>query len=339
MTTDHSSIPLGAHPLYGRNVLVTGGTGSFGQAFVREALQQGARRVVVFSRDELKQALMAQALSDPRLRWFIGDVRDRPRLDQAMRDVQVVVHAAAMKRIETCEANPDEAVSVNVGGTRNVALAAIAAGVEKAVFLSTDKAPAPATLYGATKLCAERLWVQSNVYAAGTHTRLSCTRYGNVLASRGSVVGLWREQVAAGVPVTITDERMSRYWMQLAEAVQLVVLALEQMRGGELFVPKVPSSSVLDLARAVVEQNGQPYAPGHVVTGLRPGERMHETLISPEESRTTFDAGTHYVIEPEARTWEVLPPLPWPLVADGFTYRSDTNAQQATVDELRRLIA
>jgi len=325
-------------PLADRNLLVTGGTGSFGHAFIRRALDDGAKRVVCFSRDELKQATMRAVFGDdPRLRFFIGDVRDRIRLRIAMQGVQDVIHAAAMKRIEVCEAEPYETVATNILGTQNVAQVAIDSGVERAVFLSTDKAPAAHTLYGMSKAVAERVWVQSNVYAAGSPTKLSCTRYGNVLGSRGSVLDLWRKQFAAGVPLTITDVRATRFWMSIGQAVDLVCRALADMQGGEIFVPKVPSAPILDLARAVVEGPGT-YAPGHIETGLRPGERLHETLISEDEAAQTIDRGDVFVIEPQAPVWR--PPIPYGTVIRPMAaYRSDTNPKQCSVEQLRRLIA
>ncbi len=323
--------------LAGRNVFITGGTGSFGRAFVAYALDAGASRVVAFSRDELKQAQLAATLPDPRLRCLVGDVRDRPRLDQAMRGCDFVIHAAAMKRIEVCEGEPGEAIHTNILGTQNVALAAIHAGVSKAVFLSTDKAPAAHTLYGMTKAVAERVWIQSNVFAAGTPTRLSATRYGNVLGSRGSVLDLWRSQRDAQQPLTITDEKATRFWMTLAEAVELVCAALMEMQGGEIFVPQVPSAPILDLARAVVETSG-PYAPGHTCTGLKPGERLHETLISEDEAGHTVDRNGRFVILPQGATWRDEGRYT-PTHGIGTAYRSDTNPARYTVEGLRRLIA
>lgn len=324
--------------LTNRRLFVTGGTGSFGQAFVRRALADGAARVVVFSRDELKQATLLAEVTDSRLRCFVGDVRDRARVALALRGCDTVVHAAAMKRIETCEADPTEAQQTNIGGSINVALAAIDAGVERAVLLSTDKAPAAHTLYGMTKAVAERIWVQSNTYAAGRTpcTKLACTRYGNVLGSRGSVLARWRQEKAAGQPLTLTDVRATRFWMTLTMAVDLVVAALGEMQGGEIFVPRVPSAAVLDLARAVAETDGV-YAPGHVEVGLRPGERLHETLISEDEMRHTTVREGRYVIQPEAVVWRTPRPLGPP--AGCTAYRSDTNPDQWTVEELRRLIA
>lgn len=329
--------------LAGRSVFLTGGSGSFGTAFAKRALADGARRVVIFSRDELKQAQMGAALHDDRLRFFLGDVRDAHRVTQAMQGVDTVIHAAAMKRIDACEADPDEAVKTNILGTMHVAHAAIVNGVSRAVFLSTDKAPAPHTLYGATKLCAERLWIQSNVYAAGSPTKLSATRYGNVIGSRGSVLATWREQVRQGQPLTVTSETATRFWMTMQDAVGLVVTALGEMVSGEVFIPKIGSAPILALARAVAEQGGQVYAPGHIVTGLRPGERLHETLLSGDESRTTEDRGTFYIVHPESATWRA-PRVGPPLYGEnrppeGWSYRSDMNERQLSVDTLREMIA
>jgi UDP-N-acetylglucosamine 4,6-dehydratase len=312
--------------------LITGGTGSFGQAFTRHLLTTDVARVAILSRDEAKQAAMRQAFGDdPRLRFFIGDVRDAVRVMDACRGVDVVVHAAATKRVETCEENPNEAVATNVLGTMHLARACIERGVGRAVFLSTDKAASPNTLYGATKQVAERLWLGANIYAAGAGTRFACTRYGNVLGSTGSVVPLWRGQVARGEPITITDAGMSRFWMRMADAVALVRLALAHMQGGEVFIPKVGRAWITDLAEAI--------APGHPVTvvGLRPGEKIHETLITEDESRAARDAGTHYVIEPELVTWgqRTASRLPW--VGPGFVYRSD-RGEMLTVDQLKGMV-
>lgn len=323
------------------NILLTGGSGSFGRAFVRTALDYGARRIVIFSRDELKQAQMRADFAEDadRLRFFVGDIRDRARVDWAMRGCDTVIHAAAMKRIETCEADPAEAVATNILGTQNVALAAIKAGVRHAIFLSTDKAPVPHTLYGMTKAVAERLWIQSNVFAAGTPTRLSATRYGNVVGSRGSVLDLWRSQFANGEPLTITSEDATRFWMPLSAAVNLVLLANAEMTGGEIFVPILGSAPILDLARAVAMPTGAIYAPGHTVTGLRPGERLHETLISEDEARHTIERAGHYVIRPENPTIWGDTPIPGTTVPAGFSYRSDTNELRLTAADLRRMIS
>lgn len=326
-----------ADPLDNRNVLVTGGTGAFGRAFVQYALDQGARRVIVFSRGESAQAAMRAAFhEDDRLRFFIGDVRDLPRLRDAMRDVEICVHAAALKRVEACEQDPSEAVATNIVGTQNVARAAIECGVARAIFLSTDKAANPATLYGVTKLAAERLWIGSNIYAAGTGTRLSATRYGNVLGSTGSILPLWRHQFERGEPLVLTDAAATRFWMPMRDAVALVTLALHTMRGGEVFVPRLGAAPILDLARAVVERAG-PYAAGHVEIGLRGSEKLHEELVTREEARRTFMFPTHYVIEPVARLWGAATPPSAPLVPPRFQYRSN-HAEPLTVADLRDMI-
>lgn len=318
--------------LWGRSILVTGGTGTFGQAFVRQALTSGAARVVVFSRDELKQSLMAAALADGRVRYMIGSVTDRDRVRRAMRGCDTVIHAAAMKQIPACEAHPCECVATNIGGTQTVALACIDEGVSRGIYLSTDKASEPNTHYGACKLAGERLWTQGNVYAAGRPTRLVATRYGNVLDSRGSVIPVWRAYAERGEPLPITDPLMTRFWMTIAHAVRLVCLALRYGRGGEVFVPRIPSALVTTLARAVA-----PDAPWEEI-GIRRGEKLHESLISEHEARHTYDCGDHYRIEPE-RTWEHLPPLHYPLVPSGWSYRSDTNPARIDTDGLRALIA
>ena len=320
--------------LAGKSVLITGGTGTFGNAFARKALADGAARVVVFSRSESKQAQMAAELNDPRMRYFIGDVRDGRRVSEAVRGCDYVVHAAALKRVEVCENEPREAIATNVVGTDNVARACVERGVARCVFLSTDKAAAPETVYGHTKAVAERLWIRSNVYAAGTGTRFSATRYGNVLGSTGSVLTTWRAQYAANRPLTLTDERCTRFWMTLEQAVDLVCLALREMRGGEVFVPVIGGAPILDLARAVVETNGT-YGPGHVCMGLRESEKLHETLVSDEEARHTYSHGSHLIIEPTTRTWgEQGTPNGEPLAAG---YHSHTGPR-LTVQQLRGMI-
>jgi UDP-N-acetylglucosamine 4,6-dehydratase len=313
-------------------VLVTGGTGSFGRRFVATVLEQHRpKKVIVFSRDELKQSEMQRAFTSPLIRYFIGDVRDVERLHRAMRGVDVVVHAAAMKQVPACEYNPFEAVKTNVIGGANVIEAAIDAGVGRVLAISTDKAANPVNLYGATKLCAEKLFVQGNAYAGGSGTRFSCARYGNVVGSRGSVVPLFVEQRESG-RVTVTDRRMTRFWMTLQQGVDFVLHCLERMHGGEVFVPKIPSMRILDLVTAI--------APGCEVryTGIRPGEKMHEVLVSEDEAHHTVDCGGLFVIKPlhpwwRADNWIEGQPLP-----DGFRYTSDTNDRWLSVDELRGLI-
>jgi UDP-N-acetylglucosamine 4,6-dehydratase len=324
-------MPLNA--IEGRTLLVTGGTGSFGKHFIQAALAQwNPAAVRVFSRDELKQHDMAREIDDERLRFFIGDVRDLDRLRRAMQGADIVIHAAALKHVPACEYNPFEAIKTNILGTQNVAEAAIDSGVEKAVALSTDKAVGPANLYGATKLCAEKLFVQANVYAGRRETRLSCVRYGNVVGSRGSVIPLFQDQAVQGM-LTITDERMTRFWISLDQAVLLVANSLEWMRGGEVFIPRIPSMKVVDLAKAIA-----PEAPIQV-TGIRPGEKLHESLLTAEESRHSTDHGDHFQIEPEHPFWDARRGITGAAVPEGFVYSSDTNDQWLDVAALQRLIA
>jgi UDP-N-acetylglucosamine 4,6-dehydratase len=314
------------------SVLVTGGTGSFGNRFAEILLaRHHPRRLVIFSRDELKQSEMrARFDGDPRLRFFIGDVRDRERLVRAMHGVDTVVHAAALKQIPACEYNPFEAIQTNIMGGKNVIDAAIDSGVKRVVALSTDKAVNPVNLYGATKLCMEKLFVDGNAYGFSRGTRLACVRYGNVVGSRGSVIPLFKSQREAGV-VTVTDPKMTRFWITLDQGVELVVRGLDRMRGGEIFVPKIPSMRVMDLAEAV--------APGCRVefTGIRPGEKLHEVLISDDESRQAVELPDMFVIEPILPSWGYQAwgegqPLP-----GGYRYASDTNPHVLNPDEMRSL--
>lgn len=324
-TEDSSSVRSAVSPLFGKAVLVTGGTGAFGNAFVRYALNHGARKVVVLSRGEAKQAEMQSAIGDTRLRMVVGDVRDATRVMDACRGIDIVIHAAALKRVEVCERDPNEAILTNIQGSINVARACIERGVRKAIILSTDKAAAPNTLYGSTKLVAERLWVQTNaVYAAGTKTRFAATRYGNVWASTGSVVSLWKSQADSG-RITVTDPTMTRFWMKLDEAVDLVVLALREMNGGEVFIPKLRAARMDAVAEAV--------APGcrHSISGIRAGEKLHEQLITDDELPTAYDCGTHYVLSSEELSGRKK-------VAATFTYSSDT-APRIPVSELREMAA
>ncbi len=316
----------------GRTILVTGGTGSFGQHFTHTALSKwNPRAIRIFSRDELKQTEMERRFGDPRLRFFVGDVRDRDRLRRAVEGVDVVIHAAALKHVPVCEYNPFEAIKTNILGTQNVAEVCLDAGIPQALALSTDKAVSPVNLYGATKLCAEKLFVQSNVYAGKHDTRLACVRYGNVVGSRGSVIPLFRTQAASG-ELTVTDERMTRFWITLDQAVQFVADCYVAMSGGEVFVPKIPSTRVLDLAEAI--------APGMPIryTGIRPGEKLHESLITSEEARHTFDRGWCYVVEPEHAFWATRGATDGSPVAPDFVYSSDHNTQWLDIAELRQLL-
>jgi len=318
-----------------KKILVTGGTGSFGKRFVEVMLKEyHPARLIVYSRDELKQHEMRMAgYNHPNLRYFIGDVRDLPRLRRAFNGVDIVVHAAALKQVPACEYNPMEAIKTNILGSSNVVDAALDAGVKKVLALSTDKAVNPVNLYGATKLAAEKLLVQSNAYAGGMTTRFSCVRYGNVVGSRGSVVPLFIKQRETGT-VTLTDERMTRFWISLDQGVRFVIRCIEQMQGGEVFVPKIPSMKMTDLAEAV--------APGAEVNviGIRPGEKLHEVLISEDESRTTVELEDMYVVQPAAALWfghywsEIGKPL-----QDGYHYASDNNTEWLTLDDIQKMVA
>ena len=316
------------------NVLVTGGTGSFGQKFAEVVLaEHQPRKLIVYSRDEWKQHVMrVSGFDHPSMRFFIGDVRDRDRLRRAMQDVDIVIHAAALKQVPTCEYNPIEAVATNINGACNVIDAALDTNVKRILALSTDKATAPLNIYGATKLVAEKLFVHANNYNRDPASHFSCVRYGNVLGSRGSVLPLFAEQKTNG-SVNITDRRMTRFWMTLEQGVRFVISCIEQMRGGEVFIPKLPSMRVEDLARAV--------APGARIEyiGIRPGEKLHESLISAEESRSAVDAGDRYVMLPAdqprvAREWlRVGVSLP-----EGASYSSDSNERWLTPEEMLELI-
>jgi len=319
--------------LEGSSIFVTGGTGSFGKAFLRYVLDnEDPKRVVVFSRDELKQhEVRRQFDDDPRLRWFIGDIRDRPRLERAMHGVDYVVHAAALKQVDTAEYNPFEYVQTNVNGSQNVIEAAIDQGVKKVVALSTDKASSPINLYGATKLCSDRMFVSANHYAAHHVTRFSVVRYGNVMGSRGSVIPVFRDLAAQGKSLPITDKRMTRFWITLPQAVQFVVDSFDLMAGGELYIPRIPSMKVVDLAEAVA-----PGAPTHEI-GIRPGEKLHEEMIAPDDSRRTLRLGDRYVIMPYVAGWGYEPPADGKPVEDGWAYRSDNNDLWLSVEELRDL--
>ena len=282
-----------------QSVLVTGGTGSFGKKFVEIMLRDfQPKRLVIFSRDELKQHEMkASGFNHPSLRYFIGDVRDPGRLDRALAGVTVVVHAAALKQVPACEYNPFEAIQTNIMGGRNVIDASINQGVKRILALSTDKAVNPINLYGATKLCAEKMFVQANAYSGARDTRFSCARYGNVVGSRGSVIPMFLEQKRRG-KLTITDPRMTRFWITLEQGVKFVIRCIEQMHGGEIFVPKIPSMRLTDLAQAV--------APGCEIEyiGIRAGEKLHEALVSEDEARNTVETDEMYVIQPSHPWWQ-----------------------------------
>jgi UDP-N-acetylglucosamine 4,6-dehydratase len=320
--------------LQGKTILITGGTGSFGAAFSETLLARHHPQAIrVFSRDELKQSELRQRLADDeRLRFLIGDVRDLPRLSRAMRGVDVVIHAAALKQVPVCEYNPFEAVQTNVVGAENVVAAAIDNDVPITLALSSDKAVNPVNLYGATKLCAEKIFTQGNAYAGGSAARFGIVRYGNVLGSRGSVIPLFKAQALTGV-VTITDERMTRFWITLRQAVEFVIDALGRIAGGEVFVPRIPSMRLADIAGALA-----PDAERRTI-GIRPGEKLHEVLVTEDESRHALAVDDSYVILPEYASWplpeiENARPLP-----PGFRYSSDLNDRWLTTEELQEMVA
>ncbi|GAA0438405.1 UDP-N-acetylglucosamine 4,6-dehydratase (inverting) [Actinoplanes capillaceus] len=319
----------------GSSILVTGSTGSFGKEFLRYALTHlDPHRIVVFSRDELKQYEVRQMFGDdPRLRFFIGDIRDERRLARAMHGIDYVVHAAALKQVDTAEYNPSEFVATNINGTQNVIDAAINAEVRKIVALSTDKASSPINLYGATKLAADKIVIAGNHYAATHPTRLSVVRYGNVMGSRGSVVPFFRRLAAEGKSLPITDKRMTRFWITLDQAVRFVVDSFDVMQGGELYVPRIPSMRIMDLVEAVA-----PGAPTHEM-GMRPGEKLHEEMIAADDSRRTLRFKDRYVVQPVVASWGYQTPEGGEEVADGFNYRSDNNDLWLSVDEMRDLLA
>jgi len=315
-------------------ILLTGGTGSFGQAFTEIMLRKYKPKVLrIFSRDELKQYDMMKRFNDhPALRFFIGDVRDRERLLRAMDGVDIVVHAAAMKQVPTCEYNPFEAVRTNIFGAENIIEVALEHNVEKVIAISSDKAVAPLNLYGATKLCMEKLFIASNAYV-GTRrrTRMSCARYGNVAGSRGSVIPLFKEQKKTGM-LTITDERMTRFWITLEQGVEFVIRCLDMMHGGEVFIPKIPSLKIVDLARTVSPECKIDYI------GVRPGEKLHESLITRDEARHTLEFDDYFIIEPQEPQWAYAKWKGGKATPDGFRYASDTNDRWLTKKEMEEMI-
>ena len=316
-------------------VLVTGGTGSFGRKFTDIMLREiQPKKLIVFSRDELKQHEMRQVWddrgSDSRIRYFVGDIRDRDRLYRAMRGVDVVVHAAAMKQVPACEYNPFEAVQTNIHGAQNIIDAAIDTGVKRILALSTDKAVNPVNLYGATKLVAEKLFVDGNSYAGASETRFACVRYGNVVGSRGSVIPLFLEQRKTGA-VTVTDPQMTRFWITLEQGVRFVIRSIEQMSGGEIFVPKIPSMRITDLVSAIAPDCRLQ------IIGIRPGEKLHEALLSEHEASHTLELDDMYIVQPEFGWWT---PGRWPdarALNPAFRYTSDGNTAWLSLPDLCRM--
>lgn len=316
--------------LENKTVLVTGGTGSFGKKFVKQALKLNVKKIIIFSRDELKQYEMRQQFHDERIRFFIGDVRDKDRLVRAFEGVDIVVHAAAMKHVDACEYNPFEAIKTNIHGAQNIIEAAIDCGVEKVIALSTDKACSPVNLYGATKLASDKLFVAANSYVGSKKTGFSVVRYGNVAGSRGSVVPFFKKVRETGT-IPVTDHRMTRFWITLDQGVQFVIDSLERMHGGEIFVPKIPSMKVMDLAKALA-----PECQVEIV-GIRPGEKLHEAMIMEDDARHTVEFDDHYVIQPEFPWWSKKFAEGGKTLPEGFAYTSDNNAEWLTIEQLKRL--
>jgi UDP-N-acetylglucosamine 4,6-dehydratase len=316
----------------GKTILITGGTGSFGRKFVRKLLGLDVKKVIVFSRDELKQYEMSQELSDPRIRFFIGDVRDQSRLNRAFDGVDVVVHAAALKHVMACEYNPIEAIRTNVLGAQNVIEAAINQGVKRVIALSTDKAANPINLYGATKLASDKLFVAANSYVGQKETRFSVVRYGNVVGSRGSVVPFFQKVMSTG-SLPITDERMTRFWITLEQGVDFVLFCLQRMKGGEIFVPKIPSVKITDLAHAIAPECQLEYV------GIRPGEKIHEAMITEDDARKTVEFDTYYIIKPQFAGWlEGEADYGGRPLQEPFSYSSHTNPHWLKDDEIKKLL-
>lgn len=322
--------------LNGKTVMITGGTGSFGKAFTRLVGQTfKPRKLIIFSRDELKQYEMAQEFPEAHMRWFIGDVRDQARLEMAMRDVDYVVHAAALKHVPIAEYNPFECIKTNVLGAENVVNAAIRCGVKRVVALSTDKAANPINLYGASKLASDKIFVAAEVMSGADGTRFSVVRYGNVVGSRGSVAPFFKKLAAEGaLDLPITDERMTRFWITLTQGVNFVLSSMEMMKGGEIFVPKIPSLKTTELATAIA-----PHLP-HRVVGIRPGEKLHEIMIGEDDARSTVELSDRYAILPShdlarraAYLAEGAQALP-----DGFSYCSDKNPERLDARGLQALL-
>jgi len=320
--------------LNGRSILITGGTGSFGRAFLNFVTRRySPRRLVIFSRDELKQHEMQQIFNQDYLRYFIGDVRDADRLEMAFRDIDYVVHAAALKQVPTAEYNPFECVRTNIHGAENVVNAAIRSGVKRVIALSTDKAANPINLYGASKLASDKIFIAANAIAGTQPTRFAVVRYGNVIGSRGSVVPFFEKLIASGVTkLPITDKRMTRFIITLEHGVRMVLSALHMMSGGELFIPKIPSLRIIDLAEAMLPDGDFEFV------GIRPGEKLHEMLISEDDARVTIELRDRYIIEPVFEFWQRDHYDQAKKVSENFRYASNTNEQWLDVPQIRELL-
>jgi UDP-N-acetylglucosamine 4,6-dehydratase (inverting) len=313
-------------------ILLTGGTGSFGNKFTEIVLKEhNPEAVRIFSRGEKKQLDMNNRFNDDRLRFFIGDVRDKDRLHRAMTDVDIVVHAAALKQVPACEYNPIEAVRTNVDGAINIIDAAIDNGIDRVMAISTDKAVHPVNLYGATKMTAEKLFIQGNSYSGKIDTEFSCVRYGNVIGSRGSVVPLFMEQKKKGV-ITITDEKMTRFWIKIDQGVEFVIDCINKMKGGEIFIPKIPSMKLIDLAEAIAPEVEKK------IIGIRPGEKVHEILLTEDEAEHSKEFSDSFVIEPEHSFWNTDNLKGGKSLPEGFRYSSDKNDKWLTKDEITKII-
>lgn len=313
-----------------KTILLTGGTGSFGNKFTEMILKSNPRSLRIYSRGEYNQYIMDQKFKNENIRFLIGDVRDHDRLYRAMNGVDIVVHAAALKQVPACEYNPIEAVRTNIDGAINIIDAAIDNSVEKVMAISTDKAVHPVNLYGATKMVAEKLFIQGNTYTGKRKTRFSCVRYGNVIGSRGSVIPLFQEQKKKGI-LTITDERMTRFWLTLDQGVNFVLNSIERMQGGEIFVPKIPSMKMTDLADAIAPEAKKEFV------GIRPGEKLHEIMITEDEARHAKEFSNYFIIEPEFAFWDKENHIGGKPLPDGYRYSSETNDRWLTKEELKKM--
>lgn len=323
--------------LNNKTILITGGTGSFGKAFTRYALENyDPKKIIIYSRDEFKQLIMQNELKEyaSKLRFFIGDVRDKERLVRAFEGVDYVIHAAALKQVPACEYNPAEAIKTNIHGAQNVIDAALDTGVKKVVALSTDKAVNPFNLYGGTKLVSDKLFIAANAYVGDKDVCFSIVRYGNVAGSRGSVIPLFHNIIKnGGTELPITDYRMSRFWISLREGVQLVIKALEEAKGGETFISKIPSFKITDLAEAMLPGCGKPEV------GIREGEKLHEIMVAVEDSPYTYEYDKHFIVYPQMVWSEKHRAVPTgKKVSEGFSYSSGTNDTWLNVEEIRELL-
>lgn len=323
--------------LNGKSILITGGTGSFGKAFTKYVFEHyEPKKIIVYSRDEFKQFLMRNEFKqyEDRLRFFIGDVRDKERLTRALEDVDYVVHAAALKQVPACEYNPAEAIKTNINGAQNVIDAALDTGVKKVVALSTDKAVNPVNLYGGTKLVSDKLFIAANAYAGSKDICFSIVRYGNVAGSRGSIIPFFHNIIKdGGTRLPITDYRMTRFWISLRQGVELVIKALEESIGGETFISKIPSFKITDLAQAMLPGCEMPEV------GIREGEKLHEIMVTVEDAPHTYECDKHFIIYPQIVWSEHRRPAPTgKRVQEGFSYSSDNNTEWLTVEQIRELL-